>query len=82
MKNAESLYTTHSHKIEKRSMDEDEFTLAITEYRQQIESIIPATFYAGLELEERLKMLVSAWQRAIEVNQQLQVDKLEGGSGG
>ena len=53
---------------------------AITEHDQEIESIIPATFYAGLELEERLKMLVSVWQRAIEVNQQLQVDKLEGGS--
>ena len=36
MKTAEVLYTTYSHKIEKRSMDEDEFTAAITEDRQSI----------------------------------------------
>lgn len=56
---------------------------AITQTKAEIRDIIPSTFYAGLELEERLKMLVNHWQRAIEVNHQLQektdgiVDKIE-----
>ena len=37
-----------------------------------INKYLPDTFYAGLNSEERLKMLVKHWQRAIEVNHQLE----------
>ena len=37
-----------------------------------IEKHLPSTFYAGLSSEERLKMLVKHWRRAIEVNQELE----------
>lgn len=37
-----------------------------------IKKHLPKTFYAGLGSEERLKMLVKHWQRAIEINHQLE----------
>jgi predicted hydrolase (HD superfamily) len=33
---------------------------------------LPKSFYAGLNNDQRLRMLVEHWQRAIEVNQQLE----------
>ena len=40
-----------------------------------IEKYLPKTYYAGLNSEYRLKMLVESWQRAITVNQELEAKK-------
>ncbi|MCK9543760.1 MAG: hypothetical protein M0R03_17205 [Novosphingobium sp.] len=37
-----------------------------------IKKYLPKTYYAGLSSEERLKMMVEGWQRAIKVNQELE----------
>ena len=37
-------------------------------------SAVPATFYADLPLHERVGMLVSQWNRAIQINQTLEAE--------
>jgi hypothetical protein len=48
-----------------------------------IKTHIPETFYAELPDEERLKMLIKHWQRAIKVNQELEekISKSAGNAG-
>ena len=42
-----------------------------------IKQILPQTFYAHLNSEDRLKMMVEHWNRAIQVNQELE-ERLNG----
>ena len=48
-----------------------------------IKKYLPKTYYAGLSSEERLKMLIKHWQRAIKVNQELEekISKSAGNAG-
>lgn len=45
--------------------------------RQQIESVLPPTYYADLPTVDRVQMLVGAWSRAMEVNQKLEAHVVE-----
>jgi len=81
MKTAEELYDKHSRKVEYSNgghigidvvFNPVDFKKALAEHDKELELIIPVTFFAGLSFEERLKMLVRHWQRAIIVNQSLE----------
>jgi hypothetical protein len=37
----------------------------------EIAACIPATFYADLPLPERVKLVVEAWRRAVDIIQQM-----------
>lgn len=42
---------------------------------KEIEQQLPATFYAGLPLVERVKTMVDYWRRALQVNKELQTER-------
>jgi hypothetical protein len=39
---------------------------------EDIAGILPSTFYAGLDLPQRIALLVKQWQRLILINHQLE----------
>ncbi len=74
MKTAEKLFDEHSFSS---NMTRDEFTRALAGHDQELESIIPVTFYAGLGFKERLQMIVEHWQRGIKINHELENELTE-----
>lgn len=42
---------------------------------EAIRNLLPPSYYAGLDLMERIRFLVADWQHAIEVNKKLEAER-------